>query len=81
MDDYMQRVVDEKAALDKKREKLAAFLAKDSIATQIDAFEFTLLSQQIQWMNAYSEILSARIDHYNAKRIAAETAAEPEEAE
>lgn len=81
MDDYMKRVVDEKAALDEKREKLAAFLAKDDTLTVVDAFEFTLLSQQIQWMNAYSDTLGARIGHYTAKQAAAEAAAKVEEAE
>lgn len=65
MRDYQQRVIDEKAALDDKRDRLSAFFP-------IDAFEQLSIEDQVDLriqaflMEGYSRILAKRIARFTA---------------
>ena len=61
MEDYQQRVADEKAELDVKLEKLRTFLAKD---VEIASDELTRLKRQEEVMTEYSKILGERIESF-----------------
>lgn len=61
MEDYQQRVADEKAELDVKLEKLRTFLAKDM---EIASDELTRLKRQEEVMTEYSKILGERIESF-----------------
>lgn len=58
MQDYQQRVVDEKIALDDKITKLEAFLAKKPVVSKDDQIR---LPDQLGHMRAYSGVLGQRI--------------------
>jgi hypothetical protein len=60
MQAHQQRVVDEKAALDEKIAKLAAFLP-GAIYQALDPAEKIRLRAQLQVMREYSDILTERI--------------------
>lgn len=60
MQPHQQRVVDEKAELDEKRAKLAAF-AHTEIFDALPQDEKDRLEHQSFHMGAYSDILGARI--------------------
>jgi len=64
MEDYQQRVVDEKSELDKRLETLTKFLAGEVSAT-IDAEECVRLEKQQSLMAQYSAILQERIDNFS----------------
>ena len=57
---HQQRVVDEKAELDKKAHALSDFIGSDIFPT-LDAAEQERLKEQNDVMWKYSEILGARI--------------------
>jgi len=61
LEDYQQRVADEKAELDVKLEKLRTFLAKDM---EIASDELTRLKRQEEVMTEYSKILGERIESF-----------------
>lgn len=62
---HQQRVVDEKADLDKKAEALSAFIGHSPIFATLDAEEQELLKEQNDVMWQYSEILGSRIARFN----------------
>ena len=61
MEDYQQRVVDEKAELDKKAEALSKFIGYSDEFESLDSAEKERLKEQNDIMWQYSEILGARI--------------------
>ena len=63
MQEFQQRVVDEKTELDDKIQKLTAFVG-GTIFASIDDTERSRLSIQLQHMNGYSEILGQRIGNF-----------------
>lgn len=63
MEAYQQRVVDEKAELDEKREKLRDFLYTDNFAAMKDG-DRGLLQAQYIIMGNYSGILQSRIEGF-----------------
>jgi hypothetical protein len=58
---HQQRVVDEKAELDKKAHALSDFIGNSDIFPTLDAAEQERLKEQNDVMWQYSEILGARI--------------------
>ena len=58
---HQQRVVDEKAELDKKADALSEFIGRSPIFDTLDAAEQERLKEQNDVMWQYSEILGARI--------------------
>lgn len=58
---HQQRVVDEKAELDKKAHALSDFIGNSEVFTMLDAAEQERLKEQNDVMWQYSEILGARI--------------------
>lgn len=58
---HQQRVVDEKAELDTKAEKLSAFIGSSPVFETLDAEEQERLRRQNDLMWQYSEILGERI--------------------
>lgn len=65
MQPYQQRVVDEKADLDRRREMLAHFKHSDAF-TQIPIMEQELLNTQAHLMTMLSGVLGARIAGFGA---------------
>lgn len=63
MQPHQQRVVDEKAELDDKITKLAAFINGD-ICKTLEHRNQELLSKQLGYMRNYSETLSLRIERF-----------------
>lgn len=63
LQDFQQRVVDEKTALDEKVEKLGAFLKSDKFKALSD-FDKGMLSAQFGHMCSYSAVLGIRISHF-----------------
>lgn len=61
--DYMQRVLDEKQALDEKLEKLGKFLRSNE-SLKIAMSDYTLLTRQHTVMQEYSDILGIRLAPY-----------------
>ncbi len=62
---HQQRVVDEKAALDDKHEKLRAFLGRDDFVTIVaDEKERERLYRQSSVMAEYSQVLRERIEAF-----------------
>jgi hypothetical protein len=61
MQPHQQRVVDEKAELDAKAEKLSDFIGNSDIFPTLDTAEQERLKEQNDVMWQYSEILGARI--------------------
>ena len=64
MQDFQQRVIDEKKALDEKMNKLDAFLDAENRMT-ISEEEEERLKKQYNIMIDYSEILAERIAAFN----------------
>ena len=58
---YQQRVIDEKADLDKKAQALSDFIGLNSKFESIDPAEQERMKEQCEVMWQYSEILGARI--------------------
>lgn len=65
MQPYQQRVVDERAELEDKISKLAAF-RKTDLHKSLDAVDRELLKQQFRAMMRYSNILGERIVRFGA---------------
>lgn len=63
MQDWQQRVIDEKTALDEKLNKLEAFLEGEGFES-LGNKDKTLLEHQAHWMNGYSGILGERIRRF-----------------
>ena len=63
---HQQRVVDEKAEIDKKANALSQFIGLSPIFETIDADEQERMKLQNDVMWQYSEILGARIAAFNA---------------
>lgn len=59
---HQQRVVDEKADLDDRRQKLQAFLLADPRAVAMDEAEKSRMERQYAAMSLYSDVLAERID-------------------
>lgn len=60
MQEYQQRVVEEKRELDEKLEKLDSYLAEDTFL-ELDEPNRDLLLDQREYMDQYSRILAHRI--------------------
>lgn len=63
MQPYQQRVIDEKAELDVKIQKLTEFLSSDK-SESVEADEKDRLKWQLDIMRDYSKILGERIAHF-----------------
>jgi len=63
MSTYIERIMIEKDDLDAKIRKLDAFLMGDPILDMLDKQSKTLLHAQMSAMQAYSFLLSARLNH------------------
>lgn len=61
MQPHQQRVVDEKAELDKKANALSQFIGTNPVFESLDKAEQERLREQCEIMWKYSEILGARI--------------------
>jgi len=61
METYQQRVIDEKAELDKRANAFSEFIGRSPIFETLDPAEQERLKQQNDVMWQYSEILGARI--------------------
>ena len=60
MQDFQQRVIDERAALDEKRVKLDEFMAGEMFS-KLPQEERMRMARQLDAMNAYSAVLGERI--------------------
>ena len=67
---HQQRVVDEKAELDDRRSKLAAFLYTGTFEA-LAAAERERLEKQLRLMTSYSDVLAERIKAFTASEAAA----------
>lgn len=63
MQPHQQRVVQEKAELDEKIEKLEAFIQSEKFKV-VDSEDSFLLNQQLAYMLAYSNTLQMRIERF-----------------
>jgi uncharacterized protein len=64
MEDWQQRVIDEKSNLDARLEKLDAFISAGK-SVDLDPMERFRISSQRYHMNAYSEVLRQRIEAFS----------------
>lgn len=64
MKPYQQRLVDEKAELDKKAKALSDFIGLNDEFEKIDPDEQERMKEQCEIMWQYSEILGARISAF-----------------
>lgn len=62
--DYQQRVIDEKAELDERLERLSEFIGGE-IYRDLDDAERLRLNRQRDAMNWYSRVLGQRIDAFS----------------
>jgi dephospho-CoA kinase len=60
MDNFIERVIQEKSELDEKKVKLEVFKNSDKF-NGINAIQRSLLTIQLQAMNTYSECLEQRL--------------------
>jgi len=60
MEDYQEQVIQEKADLDLKIEKLNRFVSGETFQL-LDSEEQQRMTEQLSYMNAYSEVLGRRI--------------------
>jgi len=65
MDQYKQRVLDEKAHLDEKIGKLTEFIGTSVVFAGLDSGEQKRLERQREVMQEYSNILEERISAFN----------------
>jgi len=65
MKPYQQRVVDEKAELDKKAKALSNFIGLNDDFDNIDPDEQERMMEQCETMWQYSEILGSRISAFS----------------
>jgi len=65
-DDYKARVIAEKGELDKKLEKLGAFIRSEESRTSksVSEKDLELLKEQAHYMICYSTILQRRIERF-----------------
>ena len=61
MQDYQQRVIDEKKDLDAKIERLETFIDGSAMFAELPSDEIIRLRRQVYTMRLYSEILRDRI--------------------
>ena len=61
MEDYQQRVIDEKKELNEKIMKLVAFLANPALLSRLTKGELRRLERQFVIMESYRDILNERI--------------------
>jgi hypothetical protein len=61
MEDFQQRVADEKKELDEKLTRLDAFIQKEKMYQQLDHAEQGRLARQAVIMHGYSAVLAERI--------------------
>jgi len=66
---HQKRVVDEKAELNEKLNKLRQFFLSEQYYS-LDREEMLRLQKQAEVMQAYSDILSERISHFEVKKAA-----------
>ena len=66
MQPYQQRVIEEKAELDKKAHALSDFIGNSPVFDTLDPAEQERLKEQNDVMWQYSEILGARIAAFDA---------------
>ena len=66
---HQKRVVDEKAELNEKLNKLRQFFLTEQFYA-LDREEMLRLQKQAEVMQAYSDILSERISHFEVKKAA-----------
>ncbi len=64
MQEHQQRVIDEKAELDSKLEKLNTFINVSDTFNHLDSEDQELLEDQANCMAEYSAILRARIARF-----------------
>lgn len=64
MQDWQQRVIDEKKELDEKISKLGQFIAYNMAYTKLSDAEQTRLENQRNIMTQYSDILKERIENF-----------------
>ena len=64
MDAYQQRVLEEKAELDKKLNALNTFLQSDKVRS-VPVSEHTRLVRQSRYMESYSGVLAERIAEWS----------------
>ena len=67
MRDHEQRVVDELAALNDKKDKLKAFIDDENKFKKLDTVDAALLLEQYTVMEQYSAILQKRIEKFLSK--------------
>ena len=60
MQPYEQRVMDEKAELDARLERLRAFISGETFSA-LDGLQRDLMARQAAYMSAYSQTLGERI--------------------
>ena len=63
MEEYQQRVLDEKKELDSKIDKLGEFIGSDEF-TPVPTAEQVRMKQQRTIMKQYSDVLAARIQNF-----------------
>lgn len=64
MEDWQQRVVDEKTELDEKIGKLSVFVRSDAYHSLENGMDKDLLDDQLNAMEVYSNILAERIERF-----------------
>jgi hypothetical protein len=64
MEDYQQRVVNEKANLDKLIASLEVFMQSQRLRDIRNVYEKERLARQLEIMIAYSNVLNGRIIHF-----------------
>lgn len=62
MEDWQQRVVEERDQLGEKIDKLKIFLDNNN---KIDEFDFEILDLQLSIMQSYAAILNSRISRFS----------------
>lgn len=67
MRDHEQRVVDELAALNDKKDKLKAFIDDENKFKKLDTVDAALLLEQYTVMEQYATILQKRIEKFLSK--------------
>jgi hypothetical protein len=64
MEEWQQRTVDEKTALDEKLAKLNKFIEDDPKFGDLPVIQADLMTDQAMIMNQYSDILGKRIAYF-----------------
>ena len=66
MEDFQQRVVDEKAELDERTDRLEKFIASSPVFAESPVGERHRLVRQHTHMAAYSDVLGERISSFGS---------------